>query len=229
MNCPNCSCPDNDVFRTVRSLYVDRRKHRCAICSATWRSTTTVDADSLELPNNLPTEPVDNPALLRGAANAGVYIRSGSESDLKISDHFVDPARAKSEKRASFADLLETFGARWTVSYKRPYPATPGDRAQLGRFMRDHGNYIESFPAICDRYLSDRRQFVIDRSSGHTLKWLVSSGLAMFGGLPRETAERYAARIRKEHEGRKRQAKRAPQSAELRELVLHLANGKAVT
>lgn len=92
--------------------------------------------------------------------------------------------------------------------------------------MREHGNYVESFAAICDRYLSDRRQFVIDRSNGHTLKWLVTSGLAMYGGVPRESAEQFAARFRKEHEARKRQG--PSRSREMRDLVLNLANEKAV-
>ena len=215
------------MLRTARSPNVDRRRHRCASCPARWSSTTTVDPGSLEIPNNPSTDPVDKtPLIAPPPANSASYIRSGSESD-QISAHLVDPARAENKKRASFDGLLATFGARWTVSYKRPYPATPGDRAQLGRFMRDHGNYIETFAAICDRYLSDRRQFVIDRSSGHTLKWLVTSGLAMFGGQPRESAEQYAARLRKEHVARKRQGpSRSPQ---IRDLVLQLANGKAVT
>lgn len=225
MNCPRCMSPDNDVLRTARSPLVDRRRHRCG-CGARWSSTTTVDPGSLEIPNES-TGPVDKtPLIAPTATNSASYIRSGSESD-QISAHLVDPARAENKNGASFAGLLQAFADRWQRSYKRPYPMTPGDRAQLGRFMRDNGNYIEAFPAICDRYLSDRRQFVIDRSSGHTLKWLVTSGLAMFGGVPRESAEQYAARLRKEHQARKRQGpSRSPQ---LRELVLQLANGKAVS
>jgi hypothetical protein len=135
--------------------------------------------------------------------------------------------RARSNQGAEFVKLLGLFSQRWERSYRRPYPVVPADRAQLGRFMREHPNYLESFAAICDRYLSDRRQFVIDRSNGHCLKWLVTSGLAMYGGIPRESAEQYAARFRKEHEARKRQG--PSRSPELRSLVMDLANGKAVS
>jgi hypothetical protein len=92
--------------------------------------------------------------------------------------------------------------------------------------MREHGNYIESFAAMADRYLSDRRQFLMDRSGGHTLRWLVTSGLALYGGQPRESAEQYATRIRREHEQRKAQGARTPQSPEMRDLIMELANKK---
>lgn len=126
-----------------------------------------------------------------------------------------------------FDELLSVFCARWQRSYKRPYPVTPADRAQLGRFMQQNGNYIETFTETCDRYLSDRRDFTIARTNGHTLRWLVSNGLALYGGVPRETAEEFAARLRKEHEARKRAARKPPVKA-VRELVLRLADGKAV-
>lgn len=233
MNCPACTSPSNEVIRTVRSPDADKRRHRCGYCAARWSTTTTIDRGSLDI-TSFPTGPAGNsggcpqppPAnSAPPAANSAAY----SDSDLSPEISEADQTRAQSEKGASFPELLGVFQKRWTYSYRRGYPVTAADRAQLGRFMREHGNYIDTFTGICDRYLSDRRQFVIDRSNGHTLKWLVTSGLAMYGGTPRESAEQYAARIRKEHEARKHKGRRPPQAAEMRELILNLANGKAVT
>lgn len=217
MICPHCASRDNRVIATRDDIPEhDRRRHRCFQCNARWTTIASLEPGSLELSTELPTTPqgVDKP--LRVLSDPDLR----SDPDL-TQGHRGIPAGARSK---SFADLIVAFAARWERSYKRPYPVSPADRSQLGRFMRDHGEYIETFAAICDRYLSDRRQFVIDRSNGHTLKWLVTSGLAMYGGQPRETAEQYADRIRKEHEARKR---RGPtKSPELRALVLSLANGK---
>lgn len=157
----------------------------------------------------------------------------------RISDQISDPdqnpikgslgnqARARSNGGAGFVELMQIFTSRWERSYRRPYPPTAADRNQLSRFMRTRGEYIATFAAIVDRYLADRRQFIIDRSTGHTMKWLLTSGLALYGGQPRESAEQYAARIRREHEERKQRNRAlAPQNPEMRDLIAGLADKK---
>jgi hypothetical protein len=95
--------------------------------------------------------------------------------------------------------------------------------------MQQNGHYIESFEAICDRYLSDRRQFIIDRTGNHRLAWLVTTGLALYGGKPRETLEQYSARLKREHEARKRDARRPPANADMRDLIAGLADSKVAS
>ena len=151
---------------------------------------------------------------------------SGTDPDQSLSqvDLLANPAGARSK---GFASLIEIFSKRWARSYGRPYPVSAGDRAQLGRFMRDHGNYCATFGEIVDRYVSDRRNFLIERSSHHTLRWLVTMGLAMYGGKPLETAEAFAARLRMEHKARKRTRALKPQSKQMQTLIAGLAEAKA--
>lgn len=131
------------------------------------------------------------------------------------------------EKDNEFTRLLKVFCDRWQRSNRRPYPVVAADKNQLGRFMRGNGEYVESFSAICDRYLSDRTQFLITRSGNHRLSWLLTTGLAQFGGTPRETAEQYATRLRREHESRKAIGRRPPANTEMRDLIAGLAERKA--
>lgn len=136
--------------------------------------------------------------------------------------------RARSTQGAEFVRLLKIFTDRWERSNRRAYPVTAADRNQLGRFMKHNGNYIEGFPGICDRYVSDRQQFTIQRSGNHRLAWLLTTGLAMYGGVPRETSEQYSARLRSEHETRKHAARRPPTNPAMRDLIAELAEKKAV-
>lgn len=234
MNCPVCDCPENRIIRKEQLPKGDRRTHECG-CGARWVQLGRLEQGSVRI-HRQPTLPAISDPLIApnpqafAATNSAAHI-SGSGS---LSDPDLDPplsaipirVRARSTHGAEFERLLQVFSQRWERSYRRPYPASAADRAQLGRFMREHGNYIATFASMCDRYLSDRQQFLISRSSGHTLRWLVTSGLALYGGTPRESAEQFAARFRTEHEARKRQG--PSRSPEIRDLVASLANEKAV-
>lgn len=162
-----------------------------------------------------------------GAVYSDQKIRSGNSDSNPTASLNPNRERARSEERAEtkneFTRLLGVFCARWERSNRRPYPVTQADRNQLGRFMQQNGHYIESFAAICDRYLSDRDAFLIKRSANHTLAWLVTGGLAQFGGTPRETSTQYAARIRREHEARKAASKAPPRDPRMRDLLTALA------
>lgn len=148
----------------------------------------------------------------------------GTDPDLSQEDLCANPAGARSK---SFAELIAIFSKRWARSYGRPYPVSAADRNQLSRFMRDNGNYIATFEQIADRYIGDRRQFLIDRSSNHTLRWLVTTGLALYGGKPLESAEAFAARLRSEHNARKRTRALRPQNKQMQTLIAGLAEKAA--
>jgi hypothetical protein len=244
MNCPSCSSPDNRIIRTEPSPKVDRRRHECLNeqCRQRWWSADRIEKSTAQLDLGISlgiTGKLNdaNSAKLNDANSAprGSYSQlEAMNSDPDPSeDHKANyPARARARPRSipgtKFTVLLEAFCARWARSYRRPYPVSAADRSQLGRFLNQHPGYIETFAEICDRYLSDRGQFLISRSGGHTLRWLVTNGLALYGGTPRESAEQHAARIRMEHEAQKRRNRaQTPVSPQMRDLIAGLAVKKA--
>lgn len=235
MICPVCTNPENRIIRKEDAPKGDRRTHECD-CGVRWVEIGRLEPGSVRVHKQSTEGAIssrqgvllvaDNPQD-SGAISSASRISDPdliSESDPDLSANTIR-ARARSTHGAEFVRLLRVFSERWTRSYKRPYPVSSADRAQLGRFMREHPNYIDTFAAICDRYLSDRQQFLIQRTNGHTLRWLVTTGLALYGGTPRESAEQAAARFRKEHEARKRQG--PSRSPELRSLVAQLADAKS--
>lgn len=231
VNCPVCGLEDNDVLWTERRQNCDRRRHECA-CGVRWTSVARYERGSLATPgNSTPAPPVMAPKTpANSTPKGGVYsesaIRSGNPDPNPEVRSNPERAHARSTQGADFERLLRVFCERWQRSNKRPYPVTPADRSQLGKFMQRNGHYIATFAEICDRYLSDRRQFTIDRSGNHRLAWLVTSGLALYGGTPRETAEQYSARVRREHEERKVAARRPPEDTGMRDLIASLADQK---
>lgn len=221
MTCHACESTDTRVVRTIPGKAVSRQ-HNCKTCGVTWwaderlRRGSIVAISSLSVSQGKAAASSDSDLSVRNSdPNSGASLQSGG--------------RARSNQGAEFTRLLQVFCDRWQRSNKRPYPVVPADRNQLGRFMQTNGHYIESFAAICDRYLSDRSQFLITRSGNHRLAWLLTSGLALYGGTPRETAEQYSARLRREHEARKAESRRPVRDPRLLDLVTELADSKAVT
>lgn len=241
MTCIQCGSAESSILWTERKPRSTRRRHECA-CGARWSTVEKYERGSLHIPST-PTGNTGQPPPvipMQTPANTGQTVALYSESEKSSDRSGPNPIaslppereRARSEQRAEtkneFTRLLGVFCARWERSNHRPYPVTPADRNQLGRFMQQQGNYIESFAAICDRYLSDRDAFLIKRSANHTLAWLLTGGLAQFGGTPRETATQYAARIRREHEARKAAGKAPPRDPRMRDLLTALAEKAAV-
>lgn len=228
MNCPRCDSEDTRIIRTEVTQKADKRRHQCVGCGQRWGSTARID--KISTATNSAQQP-----LLIALPTATNSARLFSDPDLtpdqdpSIQHRDLFRAPARSSPNAKFTVLLDVFSKRWLQSYRRPYPITPADRNQLSRFMREHPEYLDTFTDICDRYLSDRRQFLIDRSGGHTLTWLVTRGLALYGGTPRESAEQCAARMRREHEQRKARNKAMAQSPEMRDLVAMLADQKGAS
>ena len=222
------------MLSTERKPKEDRRRHECP-CGARWTSVARIERDSISTPpgNTGQTPPVMGVQTPGNTGSTGaLYSDSGifpvrSDSNPKAS---LSPERerARSNQGADFNGLLAMFCQRWERSNRRPYPVTAADRNQLGRFMRNNGNYIEGFAAMCDRYLSDRAAFLISKSGNHRLAWLVTNGLAQFGGVPRETVEQYSARLRREHEARKAASRRPPADPAVRDLIAELAKKAAV-
>ena len=232
MNCPVCGLDASVVVWTERKPKKDRRRRECS-CGMRWTEVSTIEKGSLT-PGNRGLRP---PLMeVKTPGNGTPRVPDVSESsdlsgsgDLNpISPGNPERGRARSNEGAEFVRLLRVFCERWERSNRRPYPVSAADKNQLGRFMKQSGNYIDGFAAICDRYLSDRRQFIIDRSANHRLAWLVTTGLPMYGGSPRESLEQYSARLKREHEARKLDARRPPSNAAVRDLIASLADGKVV-
>lgn len=216
MTCHECSSTDTRVIRTIPGKVVSRQ-HNCRTCGVTWWSEDRLRRGSIAAISSLPA------GQGRAAASSDSDL-PGRKSDPNSPSSLQSGGRAQSKQGAEFARLLSVFCERWQRSNKRPYPVVPADRNQLGRFMQTNGQYIEGFAAMCDRYVSDRDSFTIQKSSNHTLAWLLTKGLAMYGGTPRETAEQYSARLRREHEERKVESRRPPRDPRVLDLVAELAN-----
>jgi hypothetical protein len=233
MNCPICGTDASKVIRTERGQKEDRRRHECA-CGVRWSTTERIERGTINTASNGGAAPpvIAPQASGNGGQTGELYseigVRSGNPDSKSGSSLLSDRERARSNEGAEFIRLLKVFCERWQRSNRRPYPVSAADKNQLGRFMKNNANYIESFADICDRYVSDRRQFIIDRSANHRLAWLVTTGLAMYGGKPRETLEQYSARTKREHEARKSDSRRPPASPDMRDLIAGLANQKAV-
>lgn len=234
MICPLCHSDASKVIRTERGKTEDRRRHECS-CGIRWSTTERIDRDSINTSGNSGQAPPVIAPSTSANGGPGRYLYSDSEVRSGVSDPnsgsslLSDRERARSKPGAEFMRLLKVFCDRWQRSNRRMYPVTAADRNQLGRFMRQQANFIATFAEICDMYLSDRRQFIIDRSANHRLAWLVTTGLAMYGGTPRETAEQYSARTQREHEVRKIEARRPPENPDMRDLLAGLADSKAVS
>lgn len=236
MTCIRCGSSESSILWTERKPRATRRRHECA-CGARWSTVEKYERGSLHIPSTPPGNTGSPPPVIpmQTPANTGSTGALYSDSGIGSGDSDPNPKasllpnreRARSDERAEtkneFNRLLGVFCARWERSNRREYPVTPADRNQLGRFMRQQGNYIESFAAICDRYLTDRSKFLIDCSGNHRLSWLLTNGLAKFGGTPRETAEQYATRLRREHEARKAAAKAPTRDPRMRDLISMLA------
>lgn len=219
VTCPACSSSDTRVTRTIPGATVSRQ-HQCKTCGAGWWSDERVRPKSVAI-SSLPVACRQDTV----SSDSDLPVRN---SDLKSVTSQQSDAPARSKQGAEFVRLLQVFCDRWQRSNKRPYPVVPADRNQLGRFMQMNGHYIEGFAAICDRYLSDRSTFTIQKSGNHRLAWLLTNGLAQFGGTPRETAEQYSARLRREHEVRKAESRRPVRDPRLLDLVTDLADKKAI-
>lgn len=220
MTCHECSGTDTRVIRTIPGKVVSRQ-HVCRTCGVGWWSDDRLRRGSLSAISSL--------SVAQGkAASSSNSSLPAEDPDLNSGASLQSGGRARSKQGAEFTRLLQVFCDRWQRSNKRPYPVVPADRSQLGRFMQTNGHYIEGFSAMVDRYVGDRRQFTIDRSGNHQLAWLLTKGLAMYGGTPRETAEQYSARLLREHEARKVEARLPAANAKVRDLVSELAESKAV-
>jgi len=112
------------------------------------------------------------------------------------------------KKPDEFAWRIDVFCTRWEQAYKRPYLPTGGDLGQLGTYMarlkkgavRLQDDDRARWSDTVDRYLRDRSRYTIERSAGHSLRWLVTRGINEFRGVPRKTWEDACKAARDEHE-----------------------------
>ena len=111
-------------------------------------------------------------------------------------------------KSSQFHDRVAVFAKRWERSYRQPYHVTGADRRGMGTYLQSLRTLTEaqrerltaSWADTCDKYLRDRRQFTLDKTSSHSLRYLVGPGINEYSAKPRASLETVRAKEQADHE-----------------------------